>query len=119
MPGMRGMAVCAQSLTFPGRWPPRSGSHAQGTGQWPAANEEESNPLRAPAPNELKSCLWRWLSLELGHAGQLARYRESRVHMLGAEQMPARMPAGLACLADGVYVEVGLRQLGTMGCSGN
>ena len=76
-------------------------------------------PPRAPAPSELKSCLWRWLSLELGHAGQLARYRESRVHMLGAEQMPARMPASLPSLSDRVSVENGRLQLDRMGCSGN
>ena len=39
--------------------------------------------------------------------------------MIGAEQMPARMPIGFAILAAGVRATVALWQLGSMGCSGN
>ena len=39
--------------------------------------------------------------------------------MMGAEQMPARMPIGFAILAAGVRATVALWQLESMGCSGN
>ena len=39
--------------------------------------------------------------------------------MMGAEQMPARMPIGFAILAAGVRAAVALWQLESMGYSGN
>ena len=44
---------------------------------------------------------------------------ESRMHMMGAEQMPARMPIGFAIFAAGVRATGALWQLESMGCSGN
>ena len=81
MPGLRGMAVCAQSLAFPAGGRPAFGRQPRANDQPPARRSRA--PLCVPTPKELTSCPWRWLSSGPGLAGQLARYREPRAHARG------------------------------------
>ena len=93
LPGMRGMAASGQRLAFPGRWPSRSWSTANDTGQWVTRRRGGIESLRVSTPHELKS----FPSTSPTHpgppaqkgggagsarswapAGQLALYRKSR-----------------------------------------